>query len=165
MDIERTFSVARELANKDKRIPLGLMTCFIILFVWSAINLVNLLTLPSSSPATKTEPNVSSIAIPVSSWHLFGKYDASLANLPQTQLPLTLEGTITTPGQPNQATALIQSNKQTTQLYRVGQTLPGGATITRITTSRVIINNGHHIEELVIPIKTLPGIQLPHPSL
>ena len=93
--------------------------------------------------------------IHIADLHLFGIYDASLNNLPNTQLQLTLEGTMVILGLPSQSRAIITSPGQPTQVYQVGDTLPGNATITRISKHYIVLNDNGTLEKLALPIQTI----------
>lgn len=86
--------------------------------------------------------------------HMFGVYAAS-DNLPITQLPFTLEGTVIFLDAPNQSHALIAASAEPAKVYQVGDTLSGNITITRIAKMYVVLDDNGTLEKLTLPIQLL----------
>lgn len=105
-------------------------------------------------PIEMTPLNIEKHTTPhVAQWHLFGKFDQRNMRLPQTHLPIVLEGTIINKKNAALSYALI-NNGEKTQIYHVGQTI-AGATIQKIQHKNIILKNQGVLESLSLPIKTL----------
>lgn len=97
----------------------------------------------------------------VASLHLFGQQASEPAqkskapiDAPETQLNLTLTGILYSED-PDAARAIISSPRSPEQFYRVGQQVPGGATLDAVYKDRVILlRNGRH-ETLKLPEERL----------
>ncbi len=85
--------------------------------------------------------------------HLFGQSDAPQAqaalDAPETRLNLTLRGVYATPGE--DAMAIIAAGGANEKLYRVGDTVSGGATLKAVYPNRVILQRGARMETLSLP--------------
>lgn len=94
----------------------------------------------------------------IANFHLFGIYDASLQNLPETQLQLTLEGTLVNSTANNLSYAIIAAPGQMAKIYKITQIVPGGAVIRRILKDRIILENHGSLGVLRLPVSktTMP---------
>lgn len=84
--------------------------------------------------------------------HLFGSFVNDLNALPQTMLQLTLQGIAysTDPNVPSRAIIRARSGK--TEVYQIGQTVPGGAIIKKIQKDLVVLDDNHQLESLKLPV-------------
>lgn len=90
----------------------------------------------------------------IAAFNLFGKAGAVQSNtdaipekLPETKLKLTLRGVLA--GQGNNINgALIEGPDRDTSYYRVGDQLPGNATLNRVFEDRIIIQRSGKLENL-----------------
>lgn len=141
------------IAKTDQRVPLVIAGLFVICTASVFItNLTHLLRLPK--PATVSAPVISRPVqhVDMGSWHLFGNYEASLANVPQTQLQLTLQGTDVTDSTNMPSTAIIADSSGKAKVYQVGDAVPGGATLYKIFPHHVIFNHNGNYEMLKLPL-------------
>ena len=144
-----------EQYRRDHRTPLvitALLGVLLLLAVWQFAQTF------ISAPVTTTSMTQ---AVPeklqnLADLHLFGVF-AATDNLPVTQLPFTLEGTVVFIDAPNQSRALISSSSEPAKVYQVGDTLPGNATITRIAKDYVVLNDNGTLEKLALPINFVPS--------
>lgn len=73
------------------------------------------------------------------------------AEIPNTKLSLTLKGALTDINHKNEdSSAIIQGSNQE-QLYSLGDTLPGGATLKEIFPDHVILSRNGQLEKLFFP--------------
>ena len=97
-----------------------------------------------------TGPNVAAIV----NAHLFGSaaLDATgdAASAPQTNLRLTLAGTLAGPD-PANGWAIIGESTQAARVYATGATVPGGARLKEVYADRVILERGGRMESLLLP--------------
>lgn len=91
----------------------------------------------------------------ISQWHLFGAYDDRLSVLPETQLALVLQGTMLTPKNLKQSFAIVSANKAPAKVYKVGDALPGDATLERIANNEIVIRYQGELQSLKLPITQL----------
>ena len=56
---------------------------------------------------------------------------------------------------PTQSRALISSPSAPAEVYQVGSSVPGNATVTRIAKHYVVLNYNGTLEKLALPIQTL----------
>lgn len=83
--------------------------------------------------------------------HLFGRATAdNAAALPETHLQLELTGLLAEEGASSPAMAIISVPGQAGQVVRVGDTLPSGVRVNAITREAVILENGGHLERLIL---------------
>jgi general secretion pathway protein C len=97
--------------------------------------------------------------------HLFGaaptlKQDG--ANAPQTSMPLVLTGIIAG-NDPQNGLAILGQSAQTTKVYAVGDTVPGGAKLHSVYSDRVVIDRDGRLESLSLPRQMNAG-NAPPPS-
>jgi len=111
--------------------------------------------LRSRSEAPASTVNLSQIP----GWHLFGDGSSQPQNsvkreiieAPTTPLALTLQGTILGKSGTEESWAIISSSDNAQAMYRVGDEIPGGATLFAVEAFRVILErNGRH-ESLALP--------------
>jgi len=105
-----------------------------------------------STPAQKQIPQIS-----LSNLQLFGNTQAddsgvqqSTENLPETNLQLTLRGVLAADGD-FAGSALIEDDRNNTDVYLVGDTLPGNATLRSVHPARIIIERSGKLENLYFP--------------
>lgn len=111
---------------------------------------------PAMTPATdvqvpaSTGPNIAGIV----NAHLFGSaaVDATgdAANAPQTNLRLTLAGTLAG-ADPTKGWAIIGESAQAARVYATGATVAGGARLKEVYADRVILERGGRLESLSLP--------------
>lgn len=146
-----------DFLRKDPRAPLLTTVVLALLLILSFGQMVTSFTTDTNSASTY---NSSALHSPpnITSTHLFGQYSQTATYLPPTQLQLTLEGIelAITPG--NASYTLINSPGQTTKLYEVGDTVPGGATIHGIFHDRVVLTHNGHLEALYLPVPKTSGM-------
>lgn len=94
--------------------------------------------------------------------HLFGlalAQPGGAINAPETTLNLTLRGIFALDGQ--RALAIIASGGADEQPYKVGDALPGGASVHEIASDKVILERGGRFETLTLPKESLDGPSVP----
>ena len=74
----------------------------------------------------------------------------STENLPETNLQLTLRGVLAADGDFS-GSALIEDDRNNTDAYLVGDTLPGNATLRSVYPARIIIERSGKLENLYFP--------------
>lgn len=109
----------------------------------------------SVSPVVVSQALPAIVVPNASQWHLFGAYDNSTALLPVTTLALQLEGVMVSPNQPRASYAIIQPPGHPAKVYRVGDTMPGGITLKRITNDQVVIEYQGRLQRLLLPVQQL----------
>lgn len=144
-----------EQLRKDPRVPMAITVLLCLLLVISVFQLAFTLKghhalISAAKAAQPTQPLYS-----LATLHMLGVYPASLAELPTTQLPFVLEGTIVVLDAPMQSHALISYSSQPTKLYQTGDTLPANVTITRIARHYVVIDDHGTLEKIPLPIQQL----------
>ncbi|MCK4870120.1 MAG: hypothetical protein KAS93_03320 [Gammaproteobacteria bacterium] len=145
---------------QDRRLPLALAALFILLALFSVISLGRMLfvSFDSVHVSLKSEHVFIEKIPPIASWHLFGSYED--AQLPTTQLDLTLQGVFVA-GE-GESQALISVGSGSGSLYGIGDTVPGGAKIDKILPERVILRHNGKLETLPIlrpKLQLAPGPQ------
>ena len=144
-----------DVLQQDPRTPIVLTLLFAVLLLWAALDFLAVFfqtspKIPSTATTTTSQPTEN-----LADFHPFGVYSAALTNLPTTQLQLTLEGTIVMLGTPDDSEALISSPNEPTKVYRIGDTLPGNATIMHIHKHYVVLNENGMMQKLPLPIETI----------
>lgn len=91
----------------------------------------------------------------ISEWHLMGQFQGSLQDLPETRLQLTLQGTEVSLESASLSHAIISSPDKKAKSYSVGDSVPGGAVITKIQQNRIIIKHEGRLEQLKMPVHQL----------
>ena len=148
-DVERASLLGAMLAC-----GLLALTC-----VWLAVRLLWLLVPtggeidPAMPVAAVPAPNQRT-AVSISKWHLFGNAGLTTAqlarNAPATQLQLQLRGTLAE-ADPRSGLAVIADPVSGERAYRVGDGLPGGATLDGVYPDRVILLHEGVQETLGLP--------------
>ena len=95
--------------------------------------------------------------VPLASVEMFGRAapedmaaDQGTENLPETNLRLFLRGVLAgTEDQPG--SALIEDDRNRTEVYIIGDELPGNATLRSVHANRIIIERGGKLENLYFP--------------
>ncbi|ODU35883.1 MAG: type II secretion system protein GspC [Lysobacteraceae bacterium SCN 69-320] len=148
-DVERASLLGAMLAC-----GLLALTC-----VWLAVKLLWLLV-PTGGEVDTAQPIVAvpapnqRTAVSISKWHLFGNAGLTTAqlarNAPATQLQLQLHGTLAE-ADPRSGMAVIADPVSGERAYRVGDGLPGGATLDGVYPDRVILLHEGVQETLGLP--------------
>lgn len=114
---------------------------------------------PSSSKISKSKTSLpqanqsTSVNKDIASYSLFGDFNKvidekpDIQELPKTNLRLTLTGVSATENQKS-ATALIEGPDRTTESYRIGDNLPGNASLHSVHNDRVILSRSGKLETL-----------------
>ena len=117
--------------------------------------------LPLSVPAfSQSGPQAAVSSGPqIPQLHLFGEaavepVSAVPENLPETNLKLTLRGVIASPD-PKSARAIVADPAGKDDFYKIGDTLPGNATLKEIHGDRIVIQRGGRYETLKLPKESL----------
>ncbi len=147
------------LVRKHQYTPLVVTIIFsiaVLISTWSLIS--NFLTVP-------TQPVVRPVKIhaplaSISKLHLMGIYDEKTADIPATQLQLTLQGTVIDVNDSTQSRALIYSPGQPTKVYKVGDLVPGNAKIEKINRQFIILNDNGELQKLSLPLQILQNIKI-----
>lgn len=161
----------RELSGAQvERISLlgGMLACAVLALacLWLAVKLV-WLVLPGAAEPEMTLPPAAAVpvsggkaAVSVSKWHLFGSAGLTNAQLarsaPATQLQLQLRGTLAE-ADPRAGMAVIADPVSGERAYRVGDALPGGASLDGVYPDRVILLHEGAQETLGLPYDQ-PGV-------
>jgi general secretion pathway protein C len=105
-----------------------------------------------SAPAQRPVPQIALFSL-----QLFGSTQANdpgvqqnTENLPETNLQLTLRGVLAAAGD-FAGSALIEDDRNNTDAYLVGDTLPGNATLRSVHPARIIIERSGKLENLYFP--------------
>lgn len=111
----------------------------------------------SASPSAMSAPmrRESSGAGQIPQWHLFGEASVETPaavpeELPETNLQLTLRGVIASPDD-SQARAIVADSGGKENFYKVGDPLPGNATLKEIYGDRIVIQRAGRYETLTLP--------------
>ena len=152
----RQWQTAFNTLRTDQRVPLILIGVLGILLLCALWQLIDTLTIQSDQLTSKkmihhTKP------YHLDQFHLFGVYNPSLDALPNAITQLTLQGTIVSVGNPALSRAVIAAPGQPGKVYRVGDVLPGNATITVIMQNYIVISDNGASAKLALPIPTLPS--------
>ena len=111
-------------------------------------------TAASSTPSNNQRVDVGALALV----HLFGEEGAKPAvqaqpkevNAPKTHLSLQLEGVFVAEDE-NKSTAMISEARKESQLYHIGDKVPGNATLAAVFSDRVLLNTNGKLEALYFP--------------
>lgn len=97
----------------------------------------------------------------IARWHLFGTKPAggdaarpAVADLPETQLNLTLRGVVAS-DMAGESGAIIASPNGIERFYGIDDALPGGATLTEVYGDRVVLERNGRLETLRLPRERL----------
>lgn len=141
--------------------------------LWIAVKLVWLLVPTGGSdvdlaaPIAAVTAPVGKGAVSVSKWHLFGNAGLTTAQLarsaPATQLQLQLRGTLAE-ADPRSGMAVIADPTSGERAYRVGDALPGGATLDGVYPDRVILLHEGVQETLGLPYDQPGAASTPAPA-
>ena len=109
------------------------------------------------SPVAAVKPALGGQGRQLASLHLFGESETvkerapiETVNAPTTRLRLTLRGVFSS-GDAEKAMAIIADSSNKELPYRVGDSVPGGATIKQIAPDRVLLERSGRLETLLLP--------------
>lgn len=153
----REWQTQLDTLRRDQRVPLGLAVFLSLLLLWAVINFITVFFHSEPKAAAVQTVSVTKHTQNLADLHLFGAYSAIA--LPVTDLQLTLEGTIVVIDSPLRSQALISSPGQPAEVYHVGESLPGNATVTRIDKDYVVLNDNGALQKLALPIQTVANSQ------
>ena len=151
----------RDWPNSRNSIAHTATAVFSLLAIWLLVRLFWLLLAPAQLiPAHSGDiPDLLAIkpavvAVAISPYHLFGKFDNSNSishrDAPQSDLNLQLRGLLAS-GDPSEGFAIIADSGGTEGVYRVGAELPGNARVEEIYNDRVVISRSGDFESLRLP--------------
>lgn len=101
-------------------------------------------------PAPPPLPRLAETINAAAPWGRTQVRDPALAQ--DTRLPLTLRGVLAGPG-----LALMAVSGQPEKVFRVGDTLPGGAILRAVLADHVLLERGGVVERLALPKEMLPS--------
>ena len=155
----------------DSRLPVIVTVLMVILLAHALAKLTwNLVPVPEVEPLTSTEqrqkPRAAravreqALAGKISNFNLFGKYEEKKvevepvkpAVVPETKLNLKLRGVFASKDK-DAARAIIADSRGDEDSYRIGASLPGGATLSEIHGDRVILQHNGRFETLRLPVE------------
>lgn len=85
----------------------------------------------------------------LASYHLFGRAPDISAVMPKTTLALTLEGVLLS-GNAMRSSAIIASKNGLSKVYSIGETLPNGAALEKITGEFIVLKSEGRLEKLLL---------------
>lgn len=121
------------------------------------------LNLPAQTQQVKSKTNSKASAL--SSYQLFGKAGAKKVEkretktAPKTTLRLMLKG-VFTGDQGGGSGAIIEEIGRSTEYYRIGQTVPGNATLEEVYSDRVLLRRNGRLETLSFDEKAPAGTSI-----
>jgi general secretion pathway protein C len=150
----------------DKRLPL-LATLLLVALLAQSLAQLTWQVLPSQPAAPLVMPRAAlqsnvgqtrhTDISRIGQWHLFGEIQkaapkpiAQVIDAPDTRLNLKLRGLLAS-SDPVAARAIIADGKGVEEAYKVGQKLPGNATLREIYADRVILEYRGRLEALRLP--------------
>ena len=115
-------------------------------------------TAAAARPASASAPTRSAQAVDVQSIvdaHLFGvaepeEASSDPADAPETRMSLVLAGTIAS-NDPKSGLGIIGETAAAAKVYKVGDSIPGGARLNAVYDDRVILERGGQLEALLLP--------------
>lgn len=154
-----TWETWLEELPKDRRASTLIIVVLVAGIIGTGCQLIGTLITTHKTHNTFTTSHVEKKLLAIADLHLFGAYNASLADLPSTQLQLTLVGTVVMMDDPNASRALIMSPGAATKVYRIGDIVSGNTALTRIENHYVVLNDAGTLQKLALPIKLLPTME------
>ncbi|MGD8593350.1 MAG: type II secretion system protein GspC [Gammaproteobacteria bacterium] len=162
----------------DKRLPMIATLIGIVLIAnsfaaltWKLVPIPETPDFPDSPRAVQASGAQTSrgaveqpLAVKISQFHLFGKFEKKkapppvmeVAAAPETRLNLKLRGVFSS-NDKELARAIIADAKGDDESYAIGDEVPGGATLNDIFEDRVILERNGQLEVLKLPVESLPG--------
>jgi general secretion pathway protein C len=118
--------------------------------------------------ASRVQRNAVDVAA-ITNTHLFGVAPAPVAtgaNAPQTNMPLVLTGVIAA-NDPRDGLAILGPSAAATEVYAVGDNIPGGARLHAVLSDHVLLERNGQLEALALPRDLVGGglRSAPPPSL
>lgn len=166
--VAETLHIDGDLASQlVARLPDVVAAVLIVLIGVRAALLVNSLAGP---PASETLANITpapvrnTLDVPsILRANLFGQAPPSAGGgTPVTSMQLVLGGVVAAPDE-KLGVAMIGATASNIEIKKVGDPLPGGATLHAVHVDRVLINRGGSIEALVLPA-LVPSSGAPQPA-
>ncbi len=159
------------LAAASRTLPFWISLGLAVLLAWQIARLVWMLVpaaatgdpvAPPVMPAGAAAPQSSGANVQaIAAAHLFGEAsaddapeapvaDQALENLAETNLNLTLKGTIAA-GDDDASIAIIADNRNDEKIYGIGDTIASGTKLHAVYTDRVVLNRSGALEVLKLP--------------
>ena len=169
----RSQDTAAAIAAVNQHLPFWVSALAVIMIAWYLVQIVWALV-PEPAPAAPLAQRPSSAAEPAArsnahvaivDSHIFGESSAddtqavtqSTANAPETKLNLELHGAIMS-SDPDQAHAIISEQSKNSNVYFIGDAIPGGAKLHEVQATLVILSRGGVLETLRLPEVAKGGI-------
>ncbi len=147
MDLQRQW----ETLKTDHRTPLIALVVIVVLLIYYLYCLAGDFTLDTAALSADSRVVHIQRVPQVSQWHIFGRYDDSNEVLPITRLQLTLQGIMLSPGNQKSSSVIIQSPTVPAKVYKVGDEIPGDATLEKIQKDRVVLQYQGTLQSLLLP--------------
>jgi general secretion pathway protein C len=164
LDGERLYALA------SRHLPRWLTLLLVVVLGWQFAKLIWLLVpgpaagdpivVPANVTPSRTSATQATDVQFIADTHLFGKADAEqqpqqvvdapVENLAETNLNLTLKGTIAA-GADNNSIAIIADNRNEEKIYSLRDTVAPGTTLHAVYTDRVVLNRSGALEVLKLP--------------
>ncbi|HYP79182.1 MAG TPA: type II secretion system protein GspC [Steroidobacteraceae bacterium] len=139
------------------RAPRWITTLLVVLLGVRAATLVAGLAGGAALPApeaVKPPPVRNVVDVPsILRANLFGQSPPAAGNAPVTSMPLLLGGVIADMDE-KRGFAMLGTSPTDIKLYRVGETVPGGARLHAVLVDRVLLDRGGTLETLLLPRRT-----------
>jgi type II secretory pathway component PulC len=146
----------KDWLRKDPRVPLGISACLLLFTLSTVISTTCSFFTAPASDLTQNTPIVRPInTTNIAYLHLFGEFQPIPTHLPQTNLQLNLQGIALSTVKGQASIAIISTPSGNTKIYKLGDAVPGGATINKVFKNRIILNDNGRLEVLKLPIPKL----------
>lgn len=143
-----------EKYKNDERVPLALLVLMGLLTIFYIVSWIGdfYIRLPQQSNQIihAVQPLTS-----ISQSHVFGSYNDSLQNIPETSLQLTLEGIMLDLNDEAHSYVIISTPSTPASVYKLGDMLPGGAQLKRILQQQIVINYQGEDQAVSLPVDQL----------
>lgn len=151
------LSIFFEKAINDGRWPLIIIVLFALLISYSLWQVGAVFKIKDVDVNRVNTQVVVPTVADISQQHLFGQYDESMTDLPPTQLQLRLQGIAMGVADNDGSRALIATTGGLVKVYKMGDSVPGGAIIHQILRDRVILDQNGRFESLNLPVPDVTG--------
>lgn len=155
-------------ANPGPRLVMGVQVALVLALAYSLAQ-ISWRFLPSAGekdaavvsglPVMAVPQPMANVGQQIPQWHLFGEASVDAPallpeELPETSLQLTLRGVIASPDE-RLARAIVADSGGKENFFKIGDTLPGNATLKEIHGDRIVIQRGGRYETLTLPKDSL----------
>ncbi len=151
--------------QQDQRLAWAVTAIFALLLCYSFWQFIQVFTKYNQPTLEETRPlPIIQPTANVAQWHLFGSYISNIESLPEAQLNITVVG-IFYASNPDNSQVLLSSAGAPAKVFKLHQTIPGGAKIKEILQDTIVLEQNGKLQKLRLKVPNLQFAPLPQGNI